>query len=129
MLNPVGQWTLHFDWGLTGNYNWTLIYFNFDGTFAYLAGANEGSWALSDDAIILRFKRKDSQENNTIYSGGTSRNFMSGAMMSVDGERGHWFAIKKGTKLYAKHEGAALPYLVNKEGKPKLDAEGNLQIR
>jgi hypothetical protein len=28
------------------------VYFNFDGTFAYLAGANEGTWAQVDDMII-----------------------------------------------------------------------------
>jgi hypothetical protein len=29
------------------------MYFNFDGTFGYLAGANEGTWIEVDGAIIL----------------------------------------------------------------------------
>ena len=124
-MNPVGWWTLHFDWGLSGNYQWIQIYFNFDGTFAYLAGANEGSWVLSDDIIILRFKRSPASENNTIYSGEATRNFMSGAMMSADGERGHWFALKKSTKVYSLKEKTTLPYLVDKESKPKIDVAGN----
>ncbi len=92
---------------------------------AYLAGPNEGSWVLSDDIIILRFKRSSGSENNTIYSGEATRNFMSGAMMSTNGERGHWFAIKKSTKVYALNEKTTLPYLVEKESKPKIDAAGN----
>ncbi len=104
-----------------------MIYFNFDGTFAYLAGANEGSWVLCDNEIILRFKRQEGKENNTVYSGVGSRNFMSGVMISSEGERGHWFALKKGAKVYAKHEGEFLAYLVDKEGNPKLDVAGNRQ--
>ena len=123
-MNPVGQWTLHFDWGLNGNYHWASIYFNFDGTFAYLAGANEGAWVLSDDMIILRFKRL-TQESNAVYSGSASRNFMSGVMISADDQRGHWFAIKKGVKVYAQKEKSVLPYLVDRESKPKIDAAGN----
>lgn len=127
-MNPVGQWTLHFDWGLSGNYHWASIYFNFDGTFAYLAGANDGSWVLCDDAIMLRFKRIGDQVDNTIYSGFASRNFMSGSMMSALGDRGHWFAIKKGTKVYSQKDKGLLPYLVEKESKPKIDASGNHKI-
>ena len=123
-MNPVGLWTLHFDWGPKGNYNWTPIYFNFDGTFAYLAGANEGIWMQVDDKIIWRFKRLPETENNTVYSGTTSRNFMSGIMFSSQGEKGHWFAIKKGTKVYSQKENIPLPYLVDKESKPKLDPTG-----
>jgi hypothetical protein len=81
-LNIIGSWTLHFDWGPKGNYHWASLYFNFDGAFAYLAGANEGDWAQVDDSIILRFKRMPNEENNTIYSGTATRNFMSGIMFS-----------------------------------------------
>jgi len=123
-LNPVGSWTLHFDWGPNGNYFSTPIYFNFDGTFAYLAGANEGTWAQVDDLIILRFKRLPEQEDNTVYSGTASRNFMSGLMLSFQGEKGHWFAIKKGTRVYTLKENVKAPYLVDREGKPKFDAVG-----
>jgi hypothetical protein len=123
-MNPVGSWTLHFDWGPTGNYNWLPIYFNFDSTFAYLAGANEGSWSTLDDIMILRFKRQPEAENNTVYSGTASRNFMSGSMLSAEGEKGHWFTIKKGTKIYMLKEGVSPSYLVNKENKPKYDPIG-----
>lgn len=123
-VNPVGLWTLHFDWGPTGNYHWTPLYFNFDGTFAYLAGANEGSWTQVDDNIVWRFKRLSETENNTVYSGTTSRNLMSGIMFSFHGEKGHWFAIKKGTKVYSQTQNSSLPYLVDKETKPKFDPTG-----
>jgi hypothetical protein len=123
-LNPVGSWTIHFDWGPDGNYGWVPLYFNFDGTFAYLAGANEGSWSIVDDIIILRFKRQLEAENNTIYSGTASRNFMFGSMLSAEGEKGHWFAVKKGTKIYSIKDGTPLPYLVNKEIKPGFDPIG-----
>lgn len=124
-MNPVGLWTLHFDWGPSGNYHWIPIYFNFDGTFAYLAGANEGTWTQVDDNIIWRFKRLHETENNTVYSGTASRNFMSGLMFSFQGEKGHWFAIKKGTKVYSLNETLHLPYLVDKENRPKFDPVGN----
>lgn len=123
-LNPVGSWTLHFDWGPSGSYDWVSIYFNFDNTFAYLAGANEGSWSIVDDIVILRFKRQAETENNTVYSGTASRNFMSGSMLSYDGEKGHWYAVKKGTKVYSIKENVPLPYLVDKERKLKFDPTG-----
>ena len=127
-MNPIGWWTLHFDWGPKGIYSWTQIYFNFDTTFAYLAGANEGSWVQVDDNIILRFKRLPNKENNTVYAGSCTRNFMSGTMMSAEGEKGHWFAVKKGTKVFSQKESEKLPYLVEKENKPKLDAAGNIVV-
>ena len=124
-MNPVGSWTLHFDWGPSGNYDWVPIYFNFDNTFANLAGANEGSWSIVDDIIILRFKRQSETDDNTLYSGSASRNFMSGSILSAKGEKGHWFAVKKGTKIYSLKGDVALPYLINKEAKLKLDSTGN----
>jgi hypothetical protein len=124
-LNPVGLWTLHFDWGPKGNYNWTPLYFNFDGTFAYLAGGNEGTWVQVDDNITWRFKRLPDTENNAVYSGSVTRNFMSGLMMSAQGEKGHWYAVKKGTKVFTLKEKDKLPYLIEKESKPNLDPQGN----
>jgi len=123
-LNPVGLWILHFDWGPSGNYHWTPLYFNFDGTFAYLAGANEGTWAQVDDMILWRFKRLPESENNTIYSGNAGRNFMSGLMFSFQGEKGSWYAVKKGTKVFSIKEKVKIPYLIDKESKPKLDPIG-----
>ena len=123
-MNPVGLWTLHFDWGPNGNYYWTPLYFNFDGTFAYLAGANEGTWVQVDDNIICRFKRLPETENNTVYSGIATRNLMSGIMMSFQGQKGHWYAVKKGTKVYSLSNGGNLPYLVDKAGKAKFDPIG-----
>jgi hypothetical protein len=121
-LTAVGLWTLHFDWGPKGNYNWTPIYFNFDGTFGYLAGANDGKWTEVDDLITWRFKRQPDNENNTVYSGNATRNFMSGLMFSFDGEKGHWYAVKKGTRVFAPKEKP--PYLIEKEYKQKLDPAG-----
>ncbi len=123
-MNPVGLWTLHYDWGPKGNYSWAPLYFNFDGTFAYLAGANEGTWVQVDDTIIWRFKRLPDTENNTVYSGTCTRNFMSGLMLSFEGEKGHWYAVKKGTKVFALKENKKLPYLVERESKPQLDSTG-----
>ena len=127
-MTAVGLWTLHFDWGPKGNYSWTPVYFNFDGTFAYLAGANEGTWAQVDDMIIWRFKRLPEKEDNTVYSGSVSRNFMSGIMFSFQGEKGHWYAVKKGTKVFTLTEKVKLPYMIEKERKPKLDSEGKKTI-
>ena len=123
-MNIIGSWALHFDWGPKGNYHWTPLYFNFDGTFAYLAGASEGTWAQVDDKIIWRFKRRLDTENNTVYSGSITRNFMSGIMLSSEGERGHWYAIKKGTKVFALKENVSLPYIIEKESTPKIDPAG-----
>jgi len=63
-------WALHFDWEISGNYDWTSLYFNFDGTFPYLV--------RRDDVIILRFKRQPETDSKSVYSGTASRNFMSG---------------------------------------------------
>jgi hypothetical protein len=126
-LNSTGLWTLHFDWGLKGSYYCTQIYFNFDGTFGFLAGANEGTWTEVDGAILWRFKRAPNEENNTVYSGTLNRNVMSGLMFSSTGERGLWYAIKKGTKLYLNKKNPLLPYLVEKQANPKIDAVGRQQ--
>ena len=123
-MNPVGLWTLHFDWGPKGNYSWAPLYFNFDGTFAYLAGDNEGAWVQVDDLIIWRFKRQPDEDSITVYSGNATRNFMSGIMLSSQGERGHWYAIKKGTRAFAFREKDKLPYMIEKESKPILDPAG-----
>jgi hypothetical protein len=126
-LYGTGWWTLHFDWGPKGNYYCTQIYFNFDGTFGYLAGANEGTWTEVDGSIIWRFKRAANEENNTVYSGVISRQFMSGIMFSVNGEKGVWYAIKKGAKLYLNKENPSLPYLVDKQANSKIDSAGRPQ--
>jgi hypothetical protein len=123
-LNPVGWWTLHFDWGPKGTYYWTPLYFNFDGTFGYLAGANEGSWTEVDGSIIWRFKRLPDEENNTIYSGTVSRNVMSGAMFSSQGDKGHWYAVKKGTRVFSIKEKTSISYLVDKQANAKFDPAG-----
>ncbi len=123
-LNPVGLWTLHFDWGPKGSYSWSPLYFNFDGTFAYLAGANDGVWTQVYDSIIWRFKRMPDEENNTVYSGVAGRDFMSGIMVSSKGEKGHWYAVKKGATVFSLKEDSKLPYLIDKEGKMKLDPSG-----
>jgi hypothetical protein len=59
----------------------------------------------------------------SIYTGNINGNFMSGIMFSAVGEKGRWYAVKKGTKVYALKE-ENLPYLVEKESKPKLDPAG-----
>jgi hypothetical protein len=122
-LNPVGLWTLHFDWGPKGTYHWTPLYFNFDGTFAFLAGANEGTWTQVDDMILWRFKLLSGEENNTVYSGNATRNFMSGIMFSSKGEKGHWYAVKKSTKVFSQ-EKSPLPYLVEKASRIMLESSG-----
>jgi len=126
-LNPVGSWTLHFDWGPKGTYHWTPLYFNFDGTFAYLAGANEGTWTQVDDMILWRFKLLPGEENNTVYSGNATRNFMSGIMFSSKGEKGHWYAVKKSTKVFSQ-EKSPLPYLISKASRLMLDASGRKTV-
>ncbi len=126
-MNSTGWWTLHFDWGPKGNYHVKQIYFNFDGTFGYLAGANEGTWVEVDGAIVWRFKRAANEENNTVYSGNISRNVMSGIMFSATNGKGHWYAVKKGTKSYLNKEIPSLPYLVEKQESGKIDPAGRPQ--
>jgi hypothetical protein len=124
VLTATGSWTLHYDWELSGNYHRASIYFNFDGTFGYLAGANDGTWTQIEGMIIWRFKKLPNEESISIYTGNINGNFMSGIMFSAVGEKGRWYAVKKGTKVYALKEEENLPYLVEKESKPKLDPTG-----
>jgi hypothetical protein len=77
-----------------------------------------------DDLIIWRFRRLPDEDSSTVYSGNATRNFMSGIMLSSQGERGHWYAIKKGTKVFAFKEKDKLSYMLEKESKPKLDPAG-----
>lgn len=126
-MNSTGWWTLHFDWGPKGSYYCAQIYFNFDGTFGYLAGANEGSWTEVDGMIIWRFRRIPNEENNTVYSGNIGRNVMSGIMFSATNEKGFWYAVKKGTRLCLNKETPTLPYLVEKQSTSKFDLAGRPQ--
>jgi hypothetical protein len=126
-LNSTGCWTLHFDWGPKGSYYCAQIYFNFDGTFGYLAGANEGTWTEVDGSIIWRYKRTPNEQNNTVYTGIISRNVMFGIMFSATGGRGHWYAVKKGTKSYLNKEIPSLPYLAEKQANSKIDPAGRTQ--
>jgi len=80
-----------------------------------------------DGAIIWRFKRATNEENNTVYSGTISRNVMSGIMFSATGGRGHWYAVKKGTKSYLNKENPSLPYLIEKQTNAKIDPAGRPQ--
>ena len=124
MLTATGLWVLHYDWDLSGSYHRTPIYFNFDSTFGYLAGANDGTWTQVEGMIIWRFKKLPNEENNSIYTGNVNGNSMLGIMFSADGKKGRWYAVKKGTKVYALKENENLPYLVEKESEPKLDPTG-----
>jgi len=92
-----------------------------------LAGANEGTWTEVDGSIIWRFKRASNEENNTFYSGSISRNVMSGIMFSATGGKGHWYAIKKATKVYLNKEKLSIPYLVEKQASAKIDPAGRPQ--
>ncbi len=49
---------------------------------------------------------------------------MSGIMFSSQGEKGHWYAVKKGTRVFSLKEKVKLPYIMEKENKPKLDSAG-----
>ena len=67
------------------------------------------------------------EENNTVYSGNISRNVMSGVMFSPTDGKGHWYAVKKGTKLCLNKETPSLPYLVEKQTTAKIDSAGRPQ--
>ncbi len=123
-MTATGSWTVHYDWGLTGNFHRTHLYFNFDGTFGYLAGGNDGTWTQVEGLILWKFKRLPDTEYNTVYSGNVNGEVMSGIMLSFNGEKGRWYAVKKGAKVFALKEKVNLPYLVDKESKPKLDPVG-----
>ena len=49
---------------------------------------------------------------------------MSGIMLSFQGQKGHWYAVKKGTKVYSLNNGVNLPYLFDKASKAKFDPTG-----
>jgi hypothetical protein len=123
-LNSVGLWTLHYDWDVKGVFTVAQLYFNFDGTFGYLAGANDGTWTEVDGTIIWRFKKTPDEENNTVYSGHVYRNVMAGVMFCGQGEKGQWYGVKKGSKVYLNKENPELPYLMEKQANIKSDPTG-----
>jgi hypothetical protein len=101
----VGEWTLHYDWGCSGNYNQAGITFNNDGTFS---SDSAGKWVQTDGTILFRF------DNSTAYGGNVVGNAMVGTMLSFDGSNGCWYAIKVGSTTMSA-----------KERKPEFDASGN----
>jgi hypothetical protein len=123
-VNSVGWWTLHYDWEVKGVFNVAQIYFNFDGTFGSLAGANDGTWTEADGMIIWRFKPAQEEENNTVYSGNLHHNIMLGIMFNSNGVKGQWYAVKKGTKLYLNEETPKLQYLMDKQSSVKYHPNG-----
>jgi hypothetical protein len=48
-------------------------------------------------------------------------------MFSTTSQKGHWYAIKKGAKLYLNKENSSLPYLVEKQANAKIDPADRTQ--
>jgi hypothetical protein len=91
----VGDWTLHFDWGCTGNYAQVGITFNNDGTFSIPAEGNSGRWVQNDGMILFQYDVQFDTYNTT-YGGNLAGNVMAGMSSTFAGLNGCWYAIKVG---------------------------------
>jgi hypothetical protein len=104
-MSVVGQWTLHYDWGCSGNYSQAGITFNNNGTFN---SGSAGKWVQTDGMILFRF------DNSTAYGGNVVGNAMVGTSLSFDGSKGCWYAIRVGSTTMSAEE-----------RKPEFDESGN----
>jgi hypothetical protein len=107
----VGEWTLHYDWGCSGNYTQVGLTFNNDGTFN-ISGDLGGKWVQNDGMILFQFDQWDSIK--TTYGGNFAGNSMVGTMSTFAGLNGCWYAIRVGSTT-----------MLAKERKPEFDASGN----
>jgi hypothetical protein len=110
-MSIVGEWTLHYDWGCSGNYAQAGITFNNDGTFS-TSEASAGKWVQTDGMILFQFDQFDSIK--TTYGGNLAGNAMVGMSSTFAGLNGCWYAIRVGSTT-----------MLAKERKPEFDSSGN----
>jgi hypothetical protein len=102
-----GQWTLHYDWFCTGNYNQVVITFNNNGTFITSENLT-GKWVQKDSMILRQY-----DNSKTTYGGNFVGNAMVGTMSNFAGLNGCWYAIRVGSTI-----------MKAEEGKPEFDTSG-----
>lgn len=107
-MSVVGTWTLHYDWGCTGNYSQVSMTFNNNGTFTL--APYSGKWVQTEGKIIWKFD----QAPNTVYGGDLVDAAMLGISSTFAGLNGCWYALRTGVKT--------APFA---ESKPEHDVAGN----
>lgn len=88
-MSVPGAWTIHYDWGCTGNYSQTSLTFNTNGTFTDGFGET-GTWISHDGQILFQF-------NNTVhttYGGAVVESAMVGISFQPPSSSGCWYAVK-----------------------------------
>ncbi len=86
-----GAWTLHFDWGCTGNYTQVPMMLGGDGTFT-VSSTETGKWIENDGKIMLHF-----DTGPAVYSGDIIGPVMVGISSTFQGLNGCWYALVGGT--------------------------------
>jgi hypothetical protein len=88
-MSVPGTWTLHYDWGCTGNYSQVAITFAANGTFSIPAEGNHGKWSSHDGQILWQYDGL-----KTTYGGAVVDNAMVGISSTFAGLNGCWYATK-----------------------------------
>ena len=108
-----GAWTLHFDWGCTGNYAEASMMLNGDGTLSVLT-SETGEWVENDGKIMWRF-----DTGPAVYSGDIIGPVMLGISSTFQGLNGCWYAlVGDGTMMASKAPKTEYDAAGNKVGSP-----------
>ena len=96
-----GGWTLHYDWGCTGNYAQAPMLLSGDGTLSVLS-TETGEWVENDGKIMWRF-----DTGPAVYSGDIVGPVMVGISSTFEGLNGCWYALVGGSTAMARE--ASMP--------------------
>ncbi len=95
----VGEWTLNYDWGCTGNLNQAMLTFYSDGALSYHGELENGDpetgttkWVQNGEAVSW-----DWSERGATYDGTIDLGNMEGEMLNDEGETGCWSAFRRYT--------------------------------
>lgn len=85
--DPVGTWTMTWDWDCNGSTGTDAMHIYSNGTFNW--GGSAGTWSVDGDDIVFNFS------TGTVYSGRVDDDIMSGTMVSGgSGRTGCWSAYR-----------------------------------
>ena len=96
-----GEWTLHYDWGCTGNYVQAPMMLNGNGTLSVLS-SETGEWVENDGKIMWRF-----DTGPAVYSGDIVGPVMVGISSTFQGLNGCWYALVGGSTAMAREASRA----------------------
>ncbi len=94
-MSLPGNWTLHYDWGCSGNYGSTSMAINANGTWTNGQGYS-GVWVQAAGMLTFKFNN-----SNTTYSGNLASKSVTGIQSTFAGLNGCFYMLQAGAPMAA----------------------------